>query len=93
MLVADYLKAAEDGKSALIIAPTHAEGEKLTEELRAALKERGAIGKEQEFIARRSTGWTDAQKGDVRNYEPGMVVEFHQKPSRASRAGEKAERA
>src|ERR1035441_1266436 len=26
----------------------------------------------------KSTGWTDAQKGDVRNYDPGMVVEFHQ---------------
>ena len=29
-------------------------------------------------MTRQSTGWTDAQKGDVRNYEPGMVVEFHQ---------------
>ncbi len=78
MLVADYLKAQEDGKSALIIAPTHAEGERLTDELRAALKGRGALGQERELKARRSTGWTDAQKGDIRNYEPGMVVEFHQ---------------
>ena len=78
MLVADYLKAQEDGKSALIIAPTHAEGERLTDELRAALKERGALGKERELKVRRSTGWTDAQKGDIRNYETGMVVEFHQ---------------
>ena len=43
MLVTDYLRAADDGKSALIISPTHAEGERLTDELRAALKERGAI--------------------------------------------------
>ena len=34
MLGNDYLKAAEDGKSALIIAPTHAEGQKLTDTLR-----------------------------------------------------------
>src|SRR5580658_8977782 len=27
LLVADYLRSAEDGKSALIIAPTHSEGE------------------------------------------------------------------
>jgi ATP-dependent exoDNAse (exonuclease V) alpha subunit len=27
---------------------------------------------------RRSTGWTDAEKTDVRNYEPGMVVDFHE---------------
>jgi hypothetical protein len=77
-LVKDYLQAVNDGKSALIIAPTHAEGDRLTDELRGALKERGALGKEREFISRKSTGWTDAQKGDLRNYEPGMVVEFHQ---------------
>jgi conjugative relaxase-like TrwC/TraI family protein len=78
MLVADYLRAHDDGKSALIIAPTHAEGQKLTDELRAVLKERGALGKERSFIARKSTRWSDAQKGDVRNYEPGMVVDFHE---------------
>jgi hypothetical protein len=78
MLVGDYLQAVDDGKSALIIAPTHSEGEKLTEQLRTALKERGAIGEEKSFTARRSTGWTDAERGDYRNYEPGMVVEFNQ---------------
>jgi conjugative relaxase-like TrwC/TraI family protein len=88
MLVGDYLKAVDDGKSALIIAPTHKEGQKLTDALRLALKERGALGKEREFIARRSVGWTDAQKGDVRNYAPGMVVEFNQNAKGFSR-GEK----
>jgi len=78
LLVKDYLKAVDEGKSALIIAPTHAEGQRLTDELRDVLKERGTIGKEREFIARRSTGWTQAQKGDVRNYEPGMVLEWNQ---------------
>jgi conjugative relaxase-like TrwC/TraI family protein len=78
LLIKDYLQAAEDGKTALIIAPTHAEGERLTEGLRAALKEQGAIGKEHGFMVRRSTGWTDAQKGDGRNFQPGMVVEFNQ---------------
>ena len=37
-LIKDYLRAAEDGKSALIIAPTHAEGDRLTAELRGTLK-------------------------------------------------------
>jgi len=88
-LVNDYFEARQDGKSALIIAPTHAEGEKLTQELRQRLKEDGAIGKERTFKARRSTGWTDAQKGDVRNYEPGMVLEWHQNAKGFTR-GEKA---
>jgi hypothetical protein len=78
MLVADYVDAARDGKSALIIAPTRAEGARVTEELREALKERGALGDEREFIVRRPTNWTDAQKQDARNYEPDMVVVFHQ---------------
>jgi conjugative relaxase-like TrwC/TraI family protein len=78
LLVNDYLRAAEEGKSALIIAPTHAEGRKLTEALRGRLKEQGALGEDQTFVTRRSTGWSDAQKGDLRNYKPGMVVEFNQ---------------
>lgn len=77
LLVADYLRAAEEGKSALIIAPTHAEGQRLTDELRRELKERGALGKERAFIARRAVKWSEAQKGDIRNYEPGMVIDFH----------------
>jgi len=89
LLIADYLGAAEDGKSALIIAPTHLEGEKLTGELRQALKARGLLGQDREFIARRTTGWTDAQKADIRNYEPGMVVEFHQN-ARGFKRAEKA---
>jgi conjugative relaxase-like TrwC/TraI family protein len=76
MLVKDYLSAFDNGKSALIISPTHAEGRRLTEELRAALKERGALGKERVVKARQSTGWTEPQKGDLRNYEPGMVIDF-----------------
>jgi conjugative relaxase-like TrwC/TraI family protein len=81
MLVADYLDTAREGKSALIIAPTHVEAERLTDELRHALKERGGLGEEREFIVRRPTNWTGAQKCDARNYEPGMVVEFHQATS------------
>jgi conjugative relaxase-like TrwC/TraI family protein len=87
LLVTDYLNAVQDGKSALIIAPTRAEGKKLSDDLRAVLKERGALGKERQFVARRSTGWTDAQKGDIRNYEPGMVLEWHQNAKGFGRAG------
>jgi conjugative relaxase-like TrwC/TraI family protein len=89
MLVKDYLKAQDEGRSALIIAPTHAEGDRLTAELREALKERGALGKERTFTARKSTGWTNAQKSDSRNYEPGMVLEWHQNAKGFTR-GEKA---
>jgi conjugative relaxase-like TrwC/TraI family protein len=88
-LISDYLRSQDEGRSALIIAPTHAEGQRLTEELRAALKERGAIGQERQFISRKSTGWTDAEKGDTRNYEVGMVLAWHQNAKGFAR-GEKA---
>jgi conjugative relaxase-like TrwC/TraI family protein len=78
MLVDDYLDAVHDGKSALVIAPTHTERDRLTGELREALKTRGGLGLEREFIVRRQNSWTNAQKHDGRNYEPGMLIEFHQ---------------
>jgi conjugative relaxase-like TrwC/TraI family protein len=88
-LVRDYLKAQDEGASALIISPTHAEGQKLTDEVRTALKERGALGEERPFIARKSTGWTQAEKSDVRNYQPDMVLEWSQN-ARGFKRGEKA---
>jgi ATP-dependent exoDNAse (exonuclease V) alpha subunit len=78
LLVADYVKSLDDKKTGLIIAPTHAEGGRLTGEVREALKERGDLGRERGFLTRRSTGWTQAQKGDARNFQTGMIVEFNQ---------------
>jgi ATP-dependent exoDNAse (exonuclease V) alpha subunit len=78
LLVADYLKAQQEGKSALIVSPTNAEARRLTEELRVTLKQNGAIGQERPFTVRSAMKWSDAQKGDVRNYETGMVIDFHQ---------------
>ena len=62
MLVTDYLKAVDDGKTALIIAPTHAEGERLTDELRESAERARRIGEEREFMARKGTGWTGGAK-------------------------------
>jgi conjugative relaxase-like TrwC/TraI family protein len=77
-LTAAFLKAKDQGDTALIITPTHKEGDYLTTDLRDALRQRGQIrGDEQMIPTRRQMVWTEAQKRDVRNYEPGMVVEFH----------------
>jgi conjugative relaxase-like TrwC/TraI family protein len=99
-VVDDYVRAiAEkkwDGrrwvtKDALIIAPTHREGDALTEELRARLKTDGLLGdRDQVLITRTATGWTEAQKTDARNYEKGMVVEFSQNAKGGFKKGEKA---
>ena len=78
MLVNDYLDAVGDGETALVIAPTHAEGMDITAEIRDGLKASNKLGgHECFFTARRNTHWTAAQKGDARNYRAGQVVKFH----------------
>jgi conjugative relaxase-like TrwC/TraI family protein len=71
----------KDGKAhtANIIAPTHAEIGAVTGKVRATLKERGELDRE-DFSHRRlvSLNLTEAQRKDSRSYEPGQAVEFVQ---------------
>jgi conjugative relaxase-like TrwC/TraI family protein len=73
-----YLKALVENKSALLVAPTWAEIEAVTEKVRAALKTSGRLaGEEKEFQVFDSLSWTEAQKRDARQYRPGMAIHFH----------------
>ena len=73
-----YLKALEQNKSALLVAPTWNEIEAVTEKVRAALKTSGRLaGEEKEFQVFDSLSWTEAQKRDARQYRPGMAIRFH----------------
>jgi conjugative relaxase-like TrwC/TraI family protein len=74
-----YLKALDQNKSALLVAPTWNEIEAVTEKVRAALKTSGRlVGEEKEFQVFDSLSWTEAQKRDARQYLPGMAIRFHQ---------------
>src|ERR1700756_1841051 len=87
MLVNDYLDTAGDGETALVIAPTHAEGMDITSDIREGLQGRSRLGgHELGFVARRNTHWTTAQKGDSRNYRAGQVVKFHKGVAGARRS-------
>ena len=78
-LADDYAAAIKRGKSALVISPTHAEGERVTRQIRDKLKTVKKIGPdEREFLQLKNLQWTEAQRADARNYVPGMVVQFHQ---------------
>jgi conjugative relaxase-like TrwC/TraI family protein len=78
-LATDYAAAVKAGKSALVISPTHAEGERVTREIRAKLKAaRKLADDEREFIQLKNLQWTEAQRADVRNYQAGQIVQFHQ---------------
>jgi conjugative relaxase-like TrwC/TraI family protein len=78
-LATDYAAAVSEGKSALVISPTHAEGERVTREIRAKLKAAKKLGTdERELVQLKNLQWTEAQRGDVRNYQAGQIVQFHQ---------------
>ena len=74
-----FLDAFERGQSSLLVAPTWAEIDAVTEKIRAALKSSGRlIGEEKEIQVFDSLSWTEAQKRDARQYRPGMTLRFHQ---------------
>jgi conjugative relaxase-like TrwC/TraI family protein len=78
-LATDYVAAVKSGKSALVISPTHTEGERVTREIRAKLKAAKKLGAdEREFIQLKNLQRTEAQRADGRNYRAGQVVQFHQ---------------
>ncbi len=78
-LAADYAAAVNDGKSALVVSPTHAEARRITEEIRNRLRQSDAIGDEERFIrVLENANLTEAERGDRVNYDPGDVVQFHQ---------------
>jgi conjugative relaxase-like TrwC/TraI family protein len=77
-LIADYLAARNAKKSVLVIAPTHAEGDEITSQLRAKLQERGIISSDEQVVEQlRPLGWTDAEKGDPARYGGTEVLQFH----------------
>ena len=84
-IAADYAAVTQqkktngEAKSALVVSPTHREGEHVTDAIRDALKAEGRLsGNEREFTALRPLNLTEAQRQDAREYAPGMVVQFHQ---------------
>ncbi len=88
-LATDYAVAVKKGKSALVISPTHAEGERVTREIRSKLKSVKKLGSdEREFVQLKNLQWTAAQRADPRNYQAGLVVQFHQNTSGFRRGGQ-----
>ena len=78
-LAADYLEAVAEGKTALVVSPTHAEAARITSEIRTALRESGAIGSdERTFTVLHDARLTEAERGDAVNYAAGDVLQFHQ---------------
>ncbi len=79
----DFVAARQRGESALIVCPTHLEGEKISEEVRRQLKESGALGEEErQFTRLVPLQWTNPQKADVGGYSGDEILQFHHKAGR-----------
>jgi conjugative relaxase-like TrwC/TraI family protein len=84
-LAGDYVAAVANKETALVVSPTHAEGERITTEIRHALRhQKGKGGKpllgreERAFVQLENSQLTGAQLGDSLNYRAGDVLQFHQ---------------
>jgi conjugative relaxase-like TrwC/TraI family protein len=78
-LASDYVDAVERGKTALIVSPTHLEGEWITDEIRGQLKQLGKLGDgERRLVVLESANLTEAERADPVNLNAGDVLVFHQ---------------
>jgi conjugative relaxase-like TrwC/TraI family protein len=65
-------------KQALVISPTHAEGERIQAVIRKELAAQGKLGEEREFTAYVPLHLTEAERGEADSYLPGDMLQFHQ---------------
>jgi conjugative relaxase-like TrwC/TraI family protein len=72
-----YVSATKEGRSALLVSPTWVEIEAVTEKVRATLKAQGMVSQNEATLrVFDSLSWTEAQKKDVRQFEPGQRLRF-----------------
>jgi conjugative relaxase-like TrwC/TraI family protein len=82
-LAADYVRATTpraaggEGKSAVVVSPTHAEGRRVTEAVRAELRKAKVLGEDRTFAAWTPARLTEAERADARNYHAGDLLQFH----------------
>ncbi len=89
-LAADYVASVNSGASALVVSPTHAEGQRITAAIRDRLRSTGGLGgaqHEREFLRLDNRNLTEAQRGESSSYAPnaGDVLVFHQNAKGAQR--------
>ena len=72
-----YQSATNRGKSALLVSPTWAEIELVTEKVRETLKEEGVLGRNEETVTVfDSLPWTEAQRRNAAQFQPGQRIRF-----------------
>ena len=78
-LAFDYVSTIEGHKTALVVSPTHKEGDKITAEIRNRLKQSGQLrGEEHSLLRLESLNMTEVERGEAEQYLPDDMIEFHQ---------------
>jgi conjugative relaxase-like TrwC/TraI family protein len=81
-----YVSATKQGRSALLVSPTWAEIEAVTEKVRETLKTDGVVSQDElAFPVFDSFSWTEAQKKNASQYEPGQRLRFVRKTRKFDR--------
>lgn len=87
----EYDSYNKPAKEVLVIAPTHAEGDVVTEKIRERLREHQIIGQEERsYVVLKNRNLTEAEKLHPESYLAGDVVAFHQH-SKGVKAGKRLE--
>lgn len=91
---ASYMAYTENGQfidRSILVAPTHDEGDRLTDAVRAKLKEHGAVSKTGRMAkVFRSWNWEKNRLKQAANYAPGMTISFVRNMKDIAHAGESA---
>lgn len=88
-IAAAYVDARRSGKSVLVVSPSHAEGNAVTEAIRARMQADGLLtGKPRRFQTLESLNLTAAERADSASFEHGQVVSFVRR-CRSHRPGER----
>jgi hypothetical protein len=78
-IAAEYVQATDAGKSVLVVSPTHAEGGRVTQAIRDALRHEGKIGPDAANVQKlTSRNLSLAERQDAVNYAAGDVIAFTQ---------------
>jgi conjugative relaxase-like TrwC/TraI family protein len=82
LIATDYTQALatmKPNEKALIVCPTHKEGERVTQQVREQLKAAGRLTKGEHVVPTlTSMDLTNEQRGDPWSYDPDDVLVFHQ---------------
>jgi len=69
--------AKGEARSVLVVAATHDEIKSITYAVRQDRKRAGELAEGQTFQKHTALNWTEAQKKQTKNYQPGQMLEFH----------------